>query len=255
QVYFDHLVAESRGSPLWLPGPDRRLPIDYRRKGLSVGDVGILNPDGGFSFLFNVFMSSKDSINLGRVPPSFESLSPPDDMDFEERDCFGEWSAVTSRSVKRSDQAFQFESLSDEGAILTMPQGASSTVLQDTERLEDYLNIHIKSWYDFLLRRGRKLQNGDIRVVYGCDKVSTWGIATFLSQSSAQASGQVAFKPPGSDSSIGPTLIYECRGSAQAKTGPQEGDIAEIYLKSIRLSSHHKSSILARGLECFSQAD
>ncbi len=72
-IYYDQLLLANRGSPLWHPGPDMNLPKEYRRKGVSLGDVGILYSES-FSFLFNVFLPADHPINLGRVPSGFKPL-------------------------------------------------------------------------------------------------------------------------------------------------------------------------------------
>ena len=55
EIYYHQLLIKKRGSPLWIPGPGMQLPIDYRRQGISIGDVGIVTHSGGFDFLFNIF--------------------------------------------------------------------------------------------------------------------------------------------------------------------------------------------------------
>ena len=51
------------------------FPTEYRRNGVSIGDVGILNPTSGdFTFLFNIFLPADHEINEGRVPNGFVPL-------------------------------------------------------------------------------------------------------------------------------------------------------------------------------------
>ncbi|KAF9530577.1 hypothetical protein CPB83DRAFT_741643, partial [Crepidotus variabilis] len=63
QVYFDSLLPEGRGSPLYTPSPDLCLPKEYRKVGVRPGDVVIINNDGGISYLFNIFAAPDDPIN------------------------------------------------------------------------------------------------------------------------------------------------------------------------------------------------
>ena len=45
---------------------------EYRRNGISIGDVGIINlTTGKFIFLFNILLSADHEINEGRVPNGF----------------------------------------------------------------------------------------------------------------------------------------------------------------------------------------
>jgi hypothetical protein len=74
EIYYKSLISKGRGSPLWIPGPSMLLPTDYRRNGISIGDVGIIYQLGVFDFLFNVFLPSDHCINEGRVPKTFNPL-------------------------------------------------------------------------------------------------------------------------------------------------------------------------------------
>ncbi|KAF9023124.1 hypothetical protein BDZ89DRAFT_922425, partial [Hymenopellis radicata] len=40
------------GHALWIPKPDESLPDAYKIQGISVGDVGVFTPHGGFDFLY-----------------------------------------------------------------------------------------------------------------------------------------------------------------------------------------------------------
>lgn len=61
-----------------------------------------------------------------------------------------------------------------------MPEGAHHEEVNDLSKFRDYAEKHVESWYDFVLhRRGRRdTANGDIRLVVGVDKSSSWGIAS-----------------------------------------------------------------------------
>ncbi|KDR67719.1 hypothetical protein GALMADRAFT_26936, partial [Galerina marginata CBS 339.88] len=51
------------GSPLWIPEPNKRLPISYQRRGIDIGDVGIITANGGFDFLFNICLPYNHPMN------------------------------------------------------------------------------------------------------------------------------------------------------------------------------------------------
>ena len=91
-----------RGSPLWIPGPSKTLPMEYRLRGVSIGDVGIIYRSGEFSFLFNVFLPADHPINCGAVPVSFSPLSiPADPRNIDENDAFSPNECVASASMER----------------------------------------------------------------------------------------------------------------------------------------------------------
>jgi hypothetical protein len=53
-IYVECLLPLKHGYPLYQPEPDYGLPRAYHAKGVSIGDVGIITPEGYFDFLFNV---------------------------------------------------------------------------------------------------------------------------------------------------------------------------------------------------------
>ena len=72
-IYKRHMYLEAHGFPLWIPQPNETLDLSYRRQGVSIGDVGILTPDGGFDFLFNVCLPAGHP-NPEALPEGFVPL-------------------------------------------------------------------------------------------------------------------------------------------------------------------------------------
>jgi len=62
--------------------PPRQIDGAYNRpekhfqQGVSIGDVGILATDGGFTFCFNIFASSDDPIQTSSLPRNFKPIEP-----------------------------------------------------------------------------------------------------------------------------------------------------------------------------------
>lgn len=78
EVYLDVMMAKNRGFPLWIPSPNTLLPPEYRCSGVSIGDVGVLTPEGGFDFIFNIFADAGDPVNANSgLSRSFVPLIPP----------------------------------------------------------------------------------------------------------------------------------------------------------------------------------
>jgi len=77
QVYYDNLIVKGRGIPLWYPDPPLNFPEDYRRQGISIGDVGIFSSSGNFTFFFNICHARNAEINSRGVPEQFEPIKPP----------------------------------------------------------------------------------------------------------------------------------------------------------------------------------
>jgi hypothetical protein len=81
EVYARLLLPKRHGYPLFIAEPDDSLPLEYRTKGTSIGDVGIITPDGSFDFAFNICVPADDPVNCYRVPDGFEQvILDPDDV-------------------------------------------------------------------------------------------------------------------------------------------------------------------------------
>jgi len=77
EIYDHHLWLKGRGFPLWIPEPNKRLPLAYRKKGINIGDVGVITPSGAFSFLFNICEPADHPINSHLLPEGFAPIDPP----------------------------------------------------------------------------------------------------------------------------------------------------------------------------------
>lgn len=74
-IYARQLFPKRYGMPLFIPEPYDNLPSEYRNKGASIGDVGIITQDGSFSFVFNICKPSSDPVNSNGVPAVFKQVS------------------------------------------------------------------------------------------------------------------------------------------------------------------------------------
>jgi hypothetical protein len=81
--YCSQLLSQGRGFPLYVPGPQINLPAEYRTKGVCIGDVGRITPEGIFDFFFNVYLPTDDPVNANDVPEDFSPLPR-----YAERDVF-----------------------------------------------------------------------------------------------------------------------------------------------------------------------
>src|ERR1700759_405661 len=76
--YFNSMLECNAGYPLYEPQPEGGISMEHCRKGVQVGDVGIVTEDGAFDFLFNICSSQKESINPLDLPEDFETLDAPE---------------------------------------------------------------------------------------------------------------------------------------------------------------------------------
>jgi hypothetical protein len=71
------MMTHGAGYPLYMPTPYKGLPAAYRKKGIRIGDVGVITPNGAFDFLFNACQHDNQSdagVNPATLPDGFELL-------------------------------------------------------------------------------------------------------------------------------------------------------------------------------------
>jgi hypothetical protein len=107
-----------------------------------------------------------------------------------------------------------------------MPEGAISIDLENDAIFSDYLEANVQKWYEFVssVRGRRKIRNGEIRLVVGCDKTTTWGIAT-VSGISQQTTTKLKFKSLETTNSSTTIYTWECSGMVEERVGPDRHEI------------------------------
>lgn len=125
-----------------------------------------------------------------------------------------------------------FKTSAAEGAVLTLPEGAVGFDLENVAQFRAYAAENIEKWYRYVNGpRGREARNGDIRLVIGCDKATSWGIAA-VANVTQQMTHYLKYRSLGdglntSVSSI-PLYKWEYSGMAEAKVGPELKEIEEL---------------------------
>jgi len=114
-----------------------------------------------------------------------------------------------------------FESAASEGAVLTMPEGCHSQDLRYMAKFREYMAAHAESWYKFTNNLGFEAHNGDLRLVVGCDKATSWGMAVF-SDFSRTPNLRLQFRAleQGARQSTDSAYVWEHSGRAQVRVGP-----------------------------------
>jgi hypothetical protein len=108
KVYARLLIPKGRGFPLWLPQPPANLPSEYRKNGVSIGDVGIITSGGIFDFMFNICLPAGGPINGNHVPEIFYPLESPDPIDVHTiQHAWSAGSHIASRSIEDCGQILQ----------------------------------------------------------------------------------------------------------------------------------------------------
>ena len=114
-----------------------------------------------------------------------------------------------------------------------MPEGAYSEDLSIPSRLGQYIATHAEDWYRFVNGpRGREAQNGDLRVVVGCDKTTSWGMTTFSHSSlSRKSKFRLEFSALGKQQlprNAGNKFMWEHSNVAEVRVGPGRGENEEL---------------------------
>jgi len=105
-----------------------------------------------------------------------------------------------------------------------MPDGATTEDLMSRKSIRQYVAKNAESWYWFVREvREREVENGDIRLVVGCDRVSSWGIATFSSSTEHQV--RLEFR---ARDDVSETYMWNCVGTGSGRVGPYEEDIRDL---------------------------
>lgn len=78
-TYVRNMITTCRGYPLWAISPSWTHPLDRRRRGFVVGDVGIIQSSGVFTAYFNIFQPADHPLHEFGVPDDFLpfTLKPP----------------------------------------------------------------------------------------------------------------------------------------------------------------------------------
>jgi hypothetical protein len=242
EIYYNYLWIQQRGTPLWEPGPPMTLPTNYRSKGISIGDVGIIDLiTGAFIFLFNIFLPADHEINRGRAPSGFAPLNNKVEQSIRKRNVSNRW--LASSSLRRTDSSsvlnlnmlnkeklirscsdFAFQTTDKEGAVLVMPDGALAEDLGNCRPVEKYIAANAKSWWEHFQSDDCFVQiEHSIQVVVGVDKVSSWGMATFENVEGPPIQFEFKDEGPGFQG-----RTYKWRGINSCNKGPSEDEMWDL---------------------------
>ena len=114
-----------------------------------------------------------------------------------------------------------------------MPQGAYHEDLRRNIGIfRDYAVTNLASWYDYAnIVHGLELDNSEIRLVIGCDKTSSWGIATYSHSQSKHIENEVtklSFNVKSEGHSLYLKYVWDADGMAKdLKVGPEDVELLD----------------------------
>jgi len=146
----------------------------------------------------------------------------------------------TSRGTNEGCSRATFECSGSDGAILAMPQGAYEEDLKNIRKFREYAFIHVKSWYLYVKwHLGIEVGNRRLHLVTGCDKTTSWGIATYSHPQSKCPEDNMSllrFNPVGNERqgrhSSYTTYEWDYEGVGEAKSGPEEDELTNLGVDS-----------------------
>lgn len=121
-----------------------------------------------------------------------------------------------------------FATSAAEGAVLTAPEGSRTTDLQNARRFYAYAEANVESWYRYVNgTRGMDAKNGELRLVLGCDKATSYGTAV-ISNITPQRTNYLKFLPSERTSNSAPLYHWESSGLAEYRVGPDPTQVAVL---------------------------
>ncbi|KAJ6474390.1 hypothetical protein DFH09DRAFT_953235 [Mycena vulgaris] len=209
-LYSRLLFPKKQGYPLFYPQPFDTLPEPARRKGTEIGDVGVVTISGAFDPIFNILRAGDDPANRFGVPLGFEQviLGPRDISELALYHLPGSDISNTAINKKRLDleagienniflpagvgAVVEVSTNSKQTGLLLLPDGASRWDLLPLQVFRDYALKHGQNWYAFVNGRlGRMIGSGDLYLVTGVTKSTSWSVAAIENQS---GDGKVSLK-------------------------------------------------------------
>ncbi|KAF9556174.1 hypothetical protein CPC08DRAFT_711419 [Agrocybe pediades] len=137
ETYSRSLFSNGNGYPPSQPeGIDSPRSLIHWKQGVGIGDVGLLDPQGYFVYLFNIFAGRDDPLNELGVPEDFEPLVLDREKDIVvQAEYFPPRTVISSKGVSPVSEdpfEFKFATTAREGAVLVLPDGASREDLKST---------------------------------------------------------------------------------------------------------------------------
>ncbi|KAF9078140.1 hypothetical protein BDP27DRAFT_346464 [Rhodocollybia butyracea] len=266
ELYSQLLLPKKRGYPLWHPTPNDSLPNEYRKTGISIGDVGYLNRNGAFNHLFNVCCSADHPVNAAGVPEGFQTLDidPRNVDDLEQHYRPASFVASHPSYVARTIMSFQptqehiqgvpyevgaglsFDCRSPEGALLILPEGGKSIDHRDVGKFLQYAKDYAKAWFYYTNASPHQSGAQSLYLITGCDKTRAWGVACFRD---AVYDVHLEFIPRTVENDARPIYWFSREDYAAARSGADDEFKNQcVFLRGFKIALRKKPLSFKRGV-------
>ncbi|KAF9556168.1 hypothetical protein CPC08DRAFT_105050 [Agrocybe pediades] len=192
ETYSRSFISTGNGFAPWnVYGITSPRPAGHLQQGVSIGDVGLIDPDGDFAYMFNIFLPPDDPLQERGVPEGFEPLPLDLVSSVKTKPAhFPSRTILCSKGinvVRVSEDPFEFKisTTAREGAILVLPDGASRQDLDPPAELKPYLEKYALSWYSYMYKKAptaaSMIPNGSLYLITGCDKATSYSTVSIPS--------------------------------------------------------------------------
>ncbi|TCD66570.1 hypothetical protein EIP91_001238 [Steccherinum ochraceum] len=214
------------GLALWQPAP-----LNYYPK-IQIGDVGYLR-DGQFHLLFSAGCPLNDREPGLDVPEDFVQLDVGPIISLQPRDegalptktveiiGGGASAALTIPGMSSGSLKFDFESKSNEGAILITKDKTYRYNAQRLGNFKNYILANFKSWEVFANRHGHGITTSELILVTGVDMAKEFAMTAF-SQTTSRVSLSFKAGTHGASASASGWGSWHCDHPVFKNWGPQE---------------------------------
>jgi len=184
-VYRTELTSLHHGMALWEP-----RPVKVLYDTVSIGDVGYIN-EGLFYRMFNVTLPWNHPSNTRLGEPdcyqpldwdSFENIrkSALSKGDYHTQNVTSQDNSGNMQAREPRDAKGVTYKCRGSGALLFLPNNASSEDIISTKAFEDYIRDNVDSWFEWSRKIGLGVERiEDILLISGRTLVSSWAAVTF----------------------------------------------------------------------------
>ncbi|KAF7345414.1 Cell division control protein [Mycena venus] len=280
ELYSRLLFPKKQGYPLFHPQPSDDLPEAARRIGTEIGDVGVITQDGSFDPIFNILRARDDPANRFGVPPDFEQVVLGSEDIRTRSQFYLPGSDISNTTIRKRRIDFdagvegnvflpfgagavvEVSMNSKETGLLLLPDGASRWDLRREQLFRDYAMKHAHSWYAFVNGNlQRRAGNGDLYLVTGVTKSTSWSVAAIENQS---GEGQISLKLKAAQfGNAGATCSWEWENAGSSvDSGPRRHPGEEnwrenqtVFLRGFKVAVRVKPLRRAPKIHCIVESD